>query len=82
MGYEAYIDAWMLRTFPGRTLDELDDMDWVRLRRAQAAQQVIDIEEQRKLHRAGKLNDIDDDTLAAFLEHDALISETGNDGAE
>jgi len=73
--YEAYIDAWMLRQFPGRLLEELDDMDWLRFRRAQDAQRVIDVEDTRQLYRDGKLKEVDEEMLAAFVEHDDLVSD-------
>jgi hypothetical protein len=63
----------MLRQFPGRMLEELDDMDWLRFRRAQDAQRVIDIEDMREAYTNGKLKEIDKDMLAEFIEHDRLI---------
>ena len=50
-------------------------MDWLRFRRAQDAQRVIDIEDTRQLYRDGKLKEVDEEMLAAFVEHDDLVSD-------
>lgn len=41
------MDAWLLDTFPGRTLEELDGMDWIRFMRAQEARNVMAVESVR-----------------------------------
>lgn len=41
------MDAWLLRQFPGRTLDELDGMDWGRYLRAMEADHMQTIEDKR-----------------------------------
>jgi hypothetical protein len=50
----ALLDAWLLREFPGRTLEELDGMDFGRLWRALAARAVLKAEEARENQLAGK----------------------------
>ena len=30
----AYVDSWLISRFPGKTLEELDQMDWARYMRA------------------------------------------------
>lgn len=49
------IDSWLLEMFPGRTLEELDTMDWYRLQRALQAKHVRYIEEQRRQLVTGKI---------------------------
>ena len=41
------MDAWLLKRFPGRLLEEIDEMDWLRYSRALEAQYVDDIEDLR-----------------------------------
>jgi hypothetical protein len=50
----ALVDAWLLREFPGRTLEELDGMDFGRLWRALAVRGVLKAEEARELQLQGK----------------------------
>lgn len=52
-----YIDWWLLQQFPGRTLEELDDIDWLRLMRAQDVGRLISNEQRLALWRDGKLTD-------------------------
>ncbi|MCB0025623.1 MAG: hypothetical protein KDD91_21465 [Caldilinea sp.] len=42
---DAYWDAWLLRQFPGRTLEELDGIDWTRLARALHVREIERVEE-------------------------------------
>lgn len=51
---QALVDAWLLKRFPGRTLEDLDSMDWGRLSRALMAAEVDRIEEMLPLVHAGK----------------------------
>jgi len=37
----------MLKRFPGRTLEEIDEMDWARYTRAMEAAQILDLEEKK-----------------------------------
>jgi hypothetical protein len=41
------MDAWLLKRFPGRLLEEIDEMDWLRYSRALEAQYIDDIEDLR-----------------------------------
>lgn len=41
---DSLVDAWLLERFPGKTLEELDNMNWVRFMRAMEAQELCDIE--------------------------------------
>lgn len=45
--HDALFDSWMLKNFPGRTLDELDNMDIMRYLRAMEARQLESIKETR-----------------------------------
>lgn len=48
------LDVWLLREFPGRTLEELDGMDFGRLWRALAVRGVLKAEEARERQLEGK----------------------------
>lgn len=52
-----YLDYWLMQTFPGRTLEELDGIDWPRLMRAQDVGRLVSYEQRRKLWLDGKLQD-------------------------
>lgn len=71
------IDAFLLRQFPGRTLDELDGMDWPRYVRAKEVERVTAIEDRRRQFLAGDLaaNSITDDEWDAITEHDELMQQ-------
>ena len=71
------IDAWMLRRFPGRTLEELDTVDWFRFMRALEAERIEKIEERRELHVTGKLEakDLSTDDWESIKRHDELLAE-------
>jgi len=71
------IDAWLLRNFPGRTLDELDRMDWGRYMRAIEAAQIELIEKRRAALLSGKATELTPDEGEAILEHDRLMREYG-----
>lgn len=45
-----------METFPGRTLEELDNMDWGRFLRAREVAAIRSIEQQRELVTTGKLD--------------------------
>jgi hypothetical protein len=49
------IDSWLLDLFPGRTLEELDQMDLNRLYRAKIAARMQAVEGRRKRFLEGKL---------------------------
>lgn len=65
-----------MEQFPGRTLEELDDIDWGRLMRAKEAEHVRNVEELRLQHMAGKIeaDKIQPDEWAAFKEHLEILS--------
>ena len=73
---DALIDAWLLQAFPGRTLDELDGMDWPRYLRARQAQNMESVEKTRSMQIAGKLkaDDIQPSTWEAIKRHDQLLA--------
>ena len=69
------VDAWLLKRFPSRTLDELDEMDWPRYLRAMHAEQVEAIEEKRRLFMTDRLEakDLTADEWEAIRDHDRWI---------
>jgi hypothetical protein len=66
-----------MERFPGRTLEELDGLDWFRLMRALDAQQARDVERKRsdflnkKLGRDG----LTEEDWKLIAEHDELVGE-------
>lgn len=76
---DAVIDALLLKRFPGRTLEELDGLDWGRHQRAVEAQMRLDIEELRAQSLKGKASakDLPESVWEMIREHDALVE--GND---
>lgn len=66
----------MLEMFPGRTLEELDNIDWFRLQRALQAKHVRHTEHMRQQLRTGKItgDKLDPDVAAEIKRHD-LIAE-------
>ena len=75
----ALIDAWLLQAFPGRTLDELDGMDWPRYLRARQAQNMEAVEKVRRMRLAKQIEDkdIESSTWEAIKRHDQLIAAHG-----
>ena len=72
-----YLDWWLMQRFPGRTLEELDNVDWLRLRRAYEVGRIVDIEAKNALVLDGKL---DGDALQphewqTIRRHNALYEE-------
>jgi hypothetical protein len=67
----------MLKRFPGRTLEELDGLDWGRHQRAFEAQNRLDVEEMRARSLNGKTSakDLPDVVWEMIREHDALVEE-------
>ena len=53
--HESAIDAYLLTQFPGKMLEELDGMDWVRYNRALHARSILESEEYAKSYKAGKI---------------------------
>lgn len=71
----AVLDAWLLERFPGRTLDELDQMDFARYWRAVEVQRIQAIERLRTL----QMQDAYQPTPAEWrqiLQHDAWVEDT------
>lgn len=68
----------MLQRFPGRTLEELDGMDWPRYLRALAAERIEAIEYRRRMWMAKKLKaeDITPEDWEAIQEHDEWLNQT------
>jgi len=76
-----------MRLFPGRTLDELDQMDFARLQRALDARAVERAEDKRKRLFDGEINagDIDESEWEIILENDAIeqkLLESSTDDTE
>lgn len=73
---EALLDVWLLGQFPGRTLEELDQIDLNRLLRARAAAQMEAVEERRRRFLAGKLEakEIEPGEWKLIQEMDALAT--------
>lgn len=68
------IDGWLLEAFPGRTLEELDNIDLNRVLRAKAAKKYESVEARVRLFKAGKLkaSDLTADELRVMAEMDAI----------
>lgn len=69
---DALFDSYMLSNFPGRTLDELDEMDALRFFRAMAARSIQTVEDNRSAQLSGikKGKDIPTHIYKKILEHD------------
>lgn len=63
-----------MRNFPGRTLDELDLMNWPRYLRAIEAQGIEAVEKQRIAQANGDIEKLDPETWEAILYHDSLLA--------
>ena len=70
-------DFILLDRFPGRTLEELDQMDTGRYLRALEAKEMVRIERRRQAFLDGALSagDIAPDDWQAIREHDQLVNE-------
>lgn len=64
-----------MQKFPGRTLEELDNLDWLRLQRALEVGRVVDVETKRALLVGGKLkaDAISAQDAQAIQVHDELF---------
>ena len=77
-GNEAYIDWWLLQRFPGKTLEELDDVDWARLQRAMEVDRIVESERRRRAYiEAGGQADITKDDARMWEYHDRLVGDDG-----
>lgn len=67
----------MIKSFPGRTLEELDTIDWPRYMRAVAAVEMDRIEEKKASVLAKYLEpkQVSPKDWESIQEHDALIEE-------
>lgn len=74
---DALFDSYMLNNFPGRTLDELDEMDALRFFRAMAARSIQTVEDLRVDQQTGvkKGKDIPNHVYKRFLEHDRIFKQ-------
>jgi hypothetical protein len=72
---DAYWDAFLLQRFPGKTLAELDAIDWARYMRALHAQHIEQIEDVRTAYFQGKHKPTADEAKE-MLRHDQLVGET------
>ena len=69
------IDAWLLQRFPGRTLEELDSIDYGRFLRAVTAERMEALELRRKLYLESKLEELTPDEWAVITAHDAMVED-------
>lgn len=76
---DALFDSWLLEQFPGRTLDELDNMDIFRYLRSMEARNLDNLETMRKeqTKKGGKLkaSDISQKDWKRIKEHDEIIQD-------
>jgi hypothetical protein len=74
---DSVIDAYLLKAFPGRTLEELDGLDWGRWQRALEAQMHLDVERLRTQVTDGSIkgSDLPDGVADMILKHDALVED-------
>lgn len=63
----------MLRRFPGRTLEELDQMDWARYMRAMEAEKVMIAEEQRAAFLSGTIKTMSEDMWKVVAENEEIL---------
>lgn len=72
------LDAQLLKAFPGRTLEELDGIDYARYLRARQVQQVWDVEDVRTAWIAGKMDakKVAPEVLEMIAQHDSIMGET------
>lgn len=75
------MDSWLLELFPGKTLEELDGVDFGRLLRALAARETVRVETLRELHRQRKAKP----TAAewqAIQRHDRLVGAASTNNSD
>lgn len=76
---EAELDAILLRRFPGRTLEELDTMNWPRYMRAMAAERILLAEERRAAWLGGAIKSMSEDEWKIIAENDELVRHYGTE---
>ena len=74
---DALVDAWLLERFPGKTLEELDLINWPRFMRAMEAQEFGDIEAKKAAMMKGLLKGsaVTRRDLARIKRNDTLYNE-------
>ena len=76
---EAYIDWWLLQRFPGKTLEELDNVDWLRLQRAMEVDRIVESEQRRNAYYLKMFpkpeRDIEPADAVMWAHHDRLVGE-------
>ena len=77
----AWLDYWLLQRFPGKTLEELDAIDWPRLMQAVEIERIVSIETKRAQLLAGELKrkHFKSWELRRIAEHDELLERMGYD---
>lgn len=76
---EAELDAILLRRFPGRTLEELDTMNWPRYMRAMAAERIMQAEEKRSLFLGGAIKTMSEEDWQIIAENEELLRSDGTE---
>jgi hypothetical protein len=72
---DSWFDEMLLRTFPGRTLEELDGVNWLRLWRALEVREIRNVEEMREQFLAGRLTELPASTWQMIRRHDRMITD-------
>lgn len=67
------MDAILLRKFPGRTLEELDLMNWPRYMRAMEAERIMQVEEKRLALLGGHIKTMTPDEWELIAENEELL---------
>ena len=75
----AWLDAWLLDQFPGKTLEELDGIDFTRLMRANKVKAIGQVETLRRLQQLDRAKPSPAD-WRAIVRHDRLMERYYEDG--
>jgi hypothetical protein len=65
----------LLQRFPGRTLEELDGINYGRFLRAVEAERMETLERRRTLYLEGKVEQLSADEWERVMAHDAMVEE-------